>query len=106
MATDSGRQRWFQVIGVALILGAVALEFLAIRQTNAAPVVIERVTETGLEYQVVQATGRAIPVPVALGIGLVVIVAGLYLLRHHEAPTALSLSTPEHRPAAPERRAA
>ena len=106
MATDSGR-RWLQAVGVALILSAVALEFAAVRsKRNSGPVVTERVTETGLEYQVVQASGNAIPIPVSIGLGIVAAVAGLYLLRHHEAPTELSLRAPEETPAASDRRAA
>lgn len=101
------RRRWLQVLGVLLILAAIALEVMAVKAMSPqGPVVTEKVTETGLEYQVVQAEQTA-SVPTLVGFGLVVAVAAFRLMTYvpEEAPMSLSLESPD-RKSATDRRAA
>lgn len=108
MAIDQEqRRRWLQILGVALILAAIALEVMAVRALRPdGPVVTERVTEIGLEYQVVQAEQRA-SVTTLFGFGLVVAVVAVRLMTYlpDEEPTSLSINAADPQ-TTPGRRAA
>jgi hypothetical protein len=108
MAMDQERRRrWLQGLGLALILAAIALEVMAVRALRpAGPVVTERVTEIGLEYQVVQAEQRA-SVSTLFGFGLVVAVVAVRLMTYlpEEEPTSLALGATDRATAGSQRAA-
>lgn len=95
MAMTQGQRRLgLQVLGVVLILSAIALEVAAVRSLQpATAVVTERITDVGLEYHVVQAE-RTASIPALVGFGLVVAVAAVRLITYmpEDAPLSLAIA--------------
>jgi hypothetical protein len=94
MAMDPRRRRWLEIVGVAVILGTMAMPVARRSRTSSGPVVTGRVTETGYEYQVVQTAQPRVSMPAMIGFGILVVVIGLKLTRHEhqDEPTGLSLN--------------
>lgn len=96
--TQDQRRRGLQVLGVALILSAIAIEVAAVRSLQpSTPVVTERITDIGLEYHVVQAE-RTASVPTLVGFGLVVAVAAVRLITYMPEDTPMSLAISDQAP--------